>query len=63
MYQLTPKFILIIKKARLTFKWLTKMIIDDGITSQEKDLLTKILYNQEVILAQNFKKIGMLRKR
>ncbi len=44
---LIPKFTSIAKGARLTPKWLTKMIIGDGMTSQEKDLL----YNREAVLA------------
>lgn len=38
------------------------MIIGDGMTFQEKDLLTKMLYNQEVILAWDFTEIGKIKK-
>ena len=44
-YWLIPKFILIAKGTRFTPKRLAKMIIGDGITSQEKDLLIDMLYN------------------
>lgn len=43
-------FIFIIKKTKVTFEWLVKMIISNSITSQKKDLYTKMLYNQETIL-------------
>lgn len=33
------------------------MIIANDMTFQEKDLLTKMLYNQEAILAWDFTKI------
>ncbi len=47
---LIPKFTPITKEARLTPERLAKMVIGDGITSQEKDLLTEMLYNQEAVL-------------
>lgn len=51
MYWLISKFTLIAKRARLIFKWLGKMIIGDGITEQEKEFFTDILYNRKTILA------------
>ena len=50
-YWLIPKFIFIAKKARLTSKQLGKMIIGDGMTKQEKEVFTKMLYNREAVLA------------
>ncbi len=50
-YWLISKFTPIAKGARLTPERLAKMIIGDGMTSQEKGLLTEILYNREVVLA------------
>ncbi len=41
---LKPKFTLIAKRARLTLKRLTKMIIGDDMISQKRDLLTEMLY-------------------
>lgn len=42
---LIPKFTPIAKEARLTSEQLAKKIIRDGMTSQEKEVLTEILYN------------------
>lgn len=42
---LIPKFILIPKEAKLTSKRLAKMIIENGMSFQEKDLFTEMLYN------------------
>ena len=42
---LIPKFTPIAKGARLTPERLAKMIIGDGMTAQEKDVLTEMLYN------------------
>ena len=47
---LIPKFTLISKRARLTPKQLAKMIIGDSMTSQDKDLLTEILYIQKAVI-------------
>ena len=57
-----PKFTSIAKKARLTSKQLVKIIIGDGMTSQEKDLLVEMLYNREVVLIWDFTKIGKVKK-
>lgn len=63
MHQFISKFTLISKKARFTFKQLVKMIIGSGMTSQEKNLVTKMIYNQEVILVQDFTKIRKVKKK
>ena len=48
---LISKFTPIAKIARLTLEQLEKMIIGESMTAQEKEILTKILYNKEAILA------------
>lgn len=63
VYWFIPRFIFIAKKARLTPKQLAKIIIDDGITFQKKDLLTKMFQNREVILVQDFTKMGKVKKK
>ncbi len=50
-YWLITKFTPIAKGARLTPERLGKMIIEDGITDQEKEVLTEMLYNREAVLA------------
>lgn len=62
IYQLIPKFTLIARGARLISTRLTKMIIGDGMTFQEKYLLTEMLFNQEAVLAYYFIKMGKVRK-
>lgn len=57
------KFTPIVKGARLTPEQLAKMIIGDGMTAQEKDILTKMLYNQETVLAWDFTKIGKVKRK
>ena len=47
---LIPKFTLIAKKARLIPERRAKMIIRDSMISQENDVLTEMLYNQEAVL-------------
>ncbi len=37
------------------------MIIGDGITPQEKDLLTEMLYNREAALAWDFTEMGKIK--
>lgn len=59
---LISKFTLIAKMARLTPKWLAKMIITDGMTSQKKDLLTETFYKLEIILVQDFTEIENIKK-
>lgn len=46
-----PKFTPIAKGARLTPEGLAKMIIGDVMTSEEKEVLTEMLYNREAVLA------------
>lgn len=50
MHWLIPKFTPIAKRAILTPKRLAKMSIGDNMISQEKNLLTEMLYNHEAIL-------------
>lgn len=38
------------------------MIIRDSMTSQEKDLLTEILYNWEIVPVWDFMKMGKVKK-
>ena len=63
MHWLIPNFISIAKGARLTPKWLAIMIIRDGITSPEKDFLTEILFNHEVVLAWDFIEMKKVKKK
>ena len=42
---LIPKFTPIAQGAKLTPKRLAKMIVRNGMTAQEKDVLTKMLYS------------------
>lgn len=63
IYWHIPKFILIAKNARFTLKRLAKIIIRDGMTFQEKYLVTEILYNCEAILVQDFIEIGKVQKK
>ena len=59
---LIPKFTPIAKGARLTPERLAKMIIGDGMTSQEKDLLTEMLYNREAVLAWDCTEMEKVKK-
>ena len=59
---LIPKFTPIAKGARLTPERLGKMIIGDGMTEQEKEVLIEMLYNREAVLAWDFIEIGMVKK-
>lgn len=60
---LIPKFTPITKEARLIPKWLGKMIIGKGMTAQEKEILTKMLYNRKVVLAWNFIEMGKVKRK
>ena len=60
---LIPKFTPIAKKARLTSERLAKMIIGEGMSPQEKNLLTEMLYNREAVLAWDFTEIGKIKKK
>lgn len=62
-YWLISKFIPIAKRARLTLERLPKMIIGDSMTRQEKEVLTKILYNQEAVLVCDFLEMGKIKKK
>lgn len=59
---LIPKFTPIAKGARLTPERLAKMIIGDGMTSEEKEVLTEMLYNREAVLAWDFSEMGKVKK-
>ena len=59
---LIPKFTPIAKGARLTPERLAKMIIGDGMTLQEKEVLTEMLYNREAVLAWDFSEMGKVKK-
>ena len=61
-YWLIPKFTPIAKGARLILKRLGKMIIRDGMTEQEKEVLSKMLYNREVVLAWEFIEMGKVKR-
>lgn len=59
---LTPKFTPTARGARLTPERLAKMIIGDGMSTEEKDVLTELLYNREAVLAWDFSEIGKVKK-
>ena len=59
---LIPKFTPIAKGARLIPERLAKMIIGDGMTIEEKDVLTEMLYNREVVLVWDFTEIGKVKR-
>ena len=61
--ELILKFTLIIKDARLSLKWLIKIIIGDDIIFQKKVLLTEMLYNCEAILTWDFAEMGKIKKK
>jgi hypothetical protein len=50
-YLLIPKFSVINRKARLTFKRFAGIRIGKKLLKIEKDLLTEILYNRKAALA------------
>ena len=51
MHWLIPKFTPIAKKAKLIPEQLGKIVIEKGMTTQEKEIFTKMLYNKEAVLA------------
>lgn len=59
---LIPKFTPIVKRARLTPERLAKMIVGDVMTAQEKEVLTKMLYNREAVLAWDFTEMGKVNR-
>lgn len=63
MYWLIFKFTLIVKKAKLITKPVSKMMIVDDITEQEKKFFIEMLYNKKDVLAWNFTKIGKVKKK
>ena len=48
---LIPKFTLIAKGAMITPEQLSKMVIGEGMTTQEKGVLTEMLYNRKAVQA------------
>lgn len=57
------KFTLIVKRARFTPKQMSKMIIRDGMTEQEKEIFTEMLYNRKAILTWNFIKMRKVKRK
>ncbi len=62
IYWQIPKFTPIVKRARLTLERLGKTIIGKGMTAQEKEVLTEMLYNREAILAWDFTEMGKVKR-
>lgn len=60
---LIPKFTPIAKRAKFILEHLAKMIVEDGMIIQEKDVLIKMLYNLEVVLACDFFEIGKVKRK
>ena len=58
---LIPKFSSLARGSRLKPERLQKMIVGDGLTPIEKNLLTEMLFNREAALAWDFSKIGRVR--
>ena len=50
-YWLIPRITLIAKEVGLIPERLGKMIIGEGMTAQEKEILIEMLYNKEAVLA------------
>ena len=63
IYQSIFQFTSITKGAELTSNRLAEMIIVDGMTFQENELLTEILYNREAVLAGDFTEMGKIKKK
>ncbi len=55
------KFFKIAQEFRLTLKWAKKMICNNALTLQEKNLLLKMLFNREVIIIWNFSEMGKIK--
>ena len=60
---LIPKSTPIVKGARLTPERLGKMVIGESMTAKEKEILTKIFYNREAVLAWDFTEMGKVRRK
>lgn len=58
---LIPKFTPIAKGARPTPERLAKMIVGDAMRSQEKEVLVKMLYSREAVLAWDFTEMGKIK--
>lgn len=63
MHWLISKFISIAKKVRFISKKLDKIIIEDDIIEQEKEIFTEILYNREAILVWDFIEMRKVKKK
>ncbi len=59
---LIPEFKPIAKRAKLTPERLVKLIIGEGMSPQEKDVLIEMLYKREAVLAWDFTEIGKVKK-
>ena len=55
------KFFKIAQEFRLTLKWAKKMICNNALTLQEKNLLLKMLFNREVIIIWNFSEMRKIK--
>lgn len=59
---LIPKFTFIVKRARLTLEQLVKIMMENSITKQKKEVFTEMLYNKKAILAWDFIEIGKVKR-
>ena len=57
-----PKFTPIAKGARFTPEQFGKMIIGEGMTAQEKEVLIEMLYNRKAVLARDFTEMGKVKR-
>ncbi len=60
-YWLFLKFFKIAWKFRLTLKQVKRMICNDALTLQEKNLLLKILFNRKVIMIWDFSEMKKIK--
>ncbi len=58
---LSFKFFKIAWEFRLTLKWAKKMICNDALTLQEKNLLLKMLFNREVTMIWDFSEMRKIK--
>lgn len=62
MYLVISKFTFIAKKARLTPKYFDIIIIGKSMSALKKEVVTKILYNRETVLAYDFIEMRKVKK-
>ncbi len=55
------KFFKIAQKFRLISKWVKRMMCDDALTLQEKNLLLKMLFNRKVTMIWNFSEMRKIK--